>query len=70
MNKILRLPEVKLITGLSRSTIYLMMKKGVFPKNIILGARAVGWVESDLSLWIESKVTREDRNYSNSQVGD
>ena len=50
--KIIRLPEVKQRTGLSRSTIYLRMSKGLFPKSISLGERAVGWVESDIELWV------------------
>lgn len=43
LNKIIRLPEVVKITGLSRSTIYLRMSKGDFPQSISLGERAVGW---------------------------
>jgi prophage regulatory protein len=42
-HKILRLPAIKASTGLSRSTIYLRIADGVFPKPISLGARAVGW---------------------------
>ena len=52
--KFLRLSSVREITGLSRSTIYLMMRDGVFPKNILLGARSVGWLEDDIEAWIES----------------
>ena len=44
MKKILRLRAAKELTGLSRSSIYLMMRAGTFPKNISLGARAVGRV--------------------------
>lgn len=51
-HKIMRLPEVKLRTGLSRSTIYLRMSKGLFPKSISLGGRAVGWVERDIDIWV------------------
>ena len=50
--KILRLPEVKSKTGLSRSSIYVRMSKGEFPQSISLGERAVGWVESDIELWV------------------
>lgn len=50
--KVLRLPEVKTKTGLSRSTIYAFMKEGFFPKPITLGRRAVGWLEADLQDWI------------------
>ncbi|WP_100257345.1 helix-turn-helix transcriptional regulator [Reinekea forsetii] len=54
--KILRLREVKEITGLSRSTIYLEIAKGKFPKQIQLtGARSVGWHESAIIQWVESR---------------
>ncbi|GAB1621407.1 AlpA family transcriptional regulator [Agarivorans albus] len=51
-NKIMRLPEVIEKTGLSRSTIYLRMSHGQFPKSISLGERAIGWVEKDIDLWV------------------
>jgi len=40
---ILRLPDIKTSTGLSRSTIYLRITQGVFTKPVNLGGRAVGW---------------------------
>lgn len=40
---ILRLPDVKLFCGLSRSTIYLRISQGLWPKSVNLGGRAVGW---------------------------
>lgn len=55
-NKILRLPAVKEITGLSRSSIYLRMSKREFPKSISLGDRAIGWLEEDINQWIEDKI--------------
>ncbi len=55
-HKIIRLPEVILKTGLSRSTIYLHMSKGEFPQSISLGERAVGWLESDVEHWLEARV--------------
>jgi prophage regulatory protein len=42
-HSILRLPAVKTSTGLSRSTIYLRIAQGVFPRPVSLGGRAVGW---------------------------
>ena len=55
-NVILRLPTVKTRTGLSRSTIYLRISKGIFPKPISLGGRAVGWLEEDIDQWIEQRI--------------
>ncbi len=54
--RILRLNEVKVLTGLSRSTIYAEIAKGNFPKQVKLtGARSVGWHESAIVQWIESR---------------
>ena len=54
--RILRLKEVKEITGLSRSTLYAQMAKGNFPKQVQLtGARSVGWYKKDITHWIESR---------------
>jgi prophage regulatory protein len=55
--KIIRLPEVKNTTGLSRSTIYLYMSKGIFPASISLGSRAVGWIESDIEQYLDDRIT-------------
>jgi len=54
--RILRLNEVKALTGLSRSTIYAEIAKGKFPRQVKLtGARSVGWYESAITEWIESR---------------
>jgi prophage regulatory protein len=54
-HKILRLKAVKDSTGLSRSTIYAMLKAGTFPQSVKLGLRSVGWYESDIQDWIASR---------------
>lgn len=53
---ILRLPAVKARTGLSRSTIYLRIAEGDFPKSIRLGGRAVGWIESEIQAWVQQQI--------------
>jgi prophage regulatory protein len=45
---ILRLPDIKTSTGLSRSSIYLRIAQGLFTKPVNLGARAVGWPASEV----------------------
>jgi prophage regulatory protein len=52
---ILRLLRVKTETGLSKSTIYQLIKDGTFPKPVKLGRRAVGWRESDIAGWQASR---------------
>ncbi|MBU1691811.1 MAG: AlpA family transcriptional regulator [Gammaproteobacteria bacterium] len=54
---IIRLPAVKARTGLSRSTLYLKIQQGTFPKNISLGERSTGWLENEVQEWIESRIT-------------
>ncbi len=58
MTQILRLPAVRARTGLSRSTLYLFMARGEFPRPIRLGQHAVGWLESDVQKWIADRVER------------
>ena len=53
---ILRLPSVKAVTGLSRSTLYNRIAEGRFPAPIALGGRAVGWLESEVQMWLEDRI--------------
>ena len=63
--EILRLPTVKARTGLSRSTIYLHISEGIFPKPVSLGARAVGWPDYEIEALnaarVASKTVQEIR---------
>ena len=52
---ILRRKEVQARTGLSRSTIYLRVSQGSFPKSVPLGPRAVGWLESEV-IWVSEGI--------------
>jgi len=56
-HKLLRVPQVKQTTGLSKSTIYARIAEGNFPKQIPLGPRLVVWVESDIQNWITEQVS-------------
>lgn len=58
----LRLPEVKRVTGLSRSSIYLQIKTGHFPPPVRLGGRAVGWVEEEIASWARDRVLESRPN--------
>lgn len=58
-SKILRLHDVVKVTGLSRSTIYVEIAKGNFPRQVSLtGRRSVGWNENAVAQWIESRQTQ------------
>lgn len=59
-DRTLRRRDVEARTGLSRSTLYAMMAQGTFPKPVRLGARAVGWPESEIAAWLESRKAERD----------
>jgi len=46
---ILRIPDVKSASGLSRSTIYLRISQGLWTKPVSLGPRAVGWPSDEVA---------------------
>lgn len=49
---ILRLKQVEMETGISRSSIYRGVRAGTFPSSISLGARSVGWRRGDIDAWL------------------
>lgn len=53
---ILRRKQVEVRTGLSRSTIYDRIRAGTFPAPISLGAKAVGWIDTEVDAWIAAQV--------------
>jgi prophage regulatory protein len=59
-SKILRLPDVLALTGLGRDSIYRLAKRGEFPRPLKLSARASGWVESEVSEFIERRRAARD----------
>ena len=54
--RFLRLPEVMKRTGLSRSTIYVRLAEGRFPRPVALGGRAVGWIEAEVEEWVAERI--------------
>jgi prophage regulatory protein len=53
--RILRLPDVIQMSGLSRATIRRLEKLGLFPKSVKIGLRAIGWIESEVENWIAER---------------
>jgi len=60
---ILRRKQVEDRTGLSRSTIYLYIQEGAFPKPINLGSRAVGWLEYEIEEWLMDRIRTRDSGH-------
>jgi prophage regulatory protein len=53
---ILRSQEVCTHTGLSRTTVYRLIRRGQFPRPIRLTARTTGWLQSEIEDWIAARV--------------
>jgi prophage regulatory protein len=52
--RILRFPQVKEITGLSRSSLYALFNSNQFPMPVKLTSRCIGWLASDIDNWMSS----------------
>lgn len=55
-DRLLRLPEVKRLTGLGRSAIYQQMQAGEFPRSVKVGPRAATWSEAAVQAWIAQRL--------------
>jgi prophage regulatory protein len=53
--KLIKLPEVKELTTFSSATIYRLMKRGAFPKQVKLAERSSGWFIEEIYDWLENK---------------
>jgi prophage regulatory protein len=53
--KLLRFTDVRERTGLSRSTVWRLERRGAFPKHVKVSANIVAWLEEDVVEWIRSK---------------
>jgi len=60
MKTIIKLPEVKVITTFSRSTIYRLIALGKFPKQIKLAERSSGWVKQEVEDYLENKINERE----------
>lgn len=60
MEQLLKMPEVRAKTGLSRSHLYALAQNGEFPKPIKLSERSSAWVESEVQDWIDTRIAQRD----------
>jgi prophage regulatory protein len=58
VTRILKKKEVLYRSGIANATLYRLMAQGLFPRPKKLtgeGGRAVGWLESDVETWLNSR---------------
>ena len=60
-DRLLRLPEVEQATGLRKSTVYLLMKRGEFPRCVQVTARCVAWPESRVLQWVQDRISQAEQ---------
>jgi prophage regulatory protein len=51
-DRLLRFPAVRERTGLSRTTIWRMERRGEFPRHHRIAPNVVAWKEADIARWI------------------
>ena len=56
----LRLPDVKLMSGLGKSSLYDLIRASNFPPPVQLGPRTVAWVRSEVQQWAAERVRLRD----------
>lgn len=61
-HRILRLPEVCEWTGLATSTVYYLMAKGRFPRQIRISPAVVGWKSSDIEGFLAEREQESIKN--------
>lgn len=55
---LLRMSTVRTMTGLARSSIYELEKRGLFPHRVALSERSVAWRASEVQAWIEGRARK------------
>ena len=62
-HRLMRRDQVLRICAISRSTLYDMISKGMFPEPVRIGCRAVAWREYEVVAWIESRPPASDTDH-------
>lgn len=60
-DRLLRIPEVETITGIRKTTIYHLMKRGEFPRCVQITPRCVAWPESLVRAWVQDRIAASTR---------
>lgn len=67
-DRLLRLPEVEQATGLKKSTVYLLMRRGEFPRCVQITPRCVAWPESAVLQWVQERIAAAQASASQAEL--
>ena len=59
-DRLLKLHEVESLTSLKKSTIYLLMKRGEFPRSVQITPRCIAWPESRILQFVQDRIAAAD----------
>lgn len=61
-NRLIRLKEVRSLTGISRSYIYALVAQNQFPQSVPLvpGGVSRAWVEAEVLDWVDQRILERD----------
>ena len=59
LDRLIRLPELLQITGLSRATVYRLIEQRKFPASVQISANSKGWFASQVEAWMQSLRTAD-----------
>jgi prophage regulatory protein len=57
----LRCTAVVAVTGIPRSTLYELIKRGLFPRPIKLSERMAAWSSNEISDWQQRRIAARDQ---------
>jgi prophage regulatory protein len=63
MTQVIKLKTVCELTTFSSATIYRLIKKGEFPRQIKLSERSSGWLIEDINAWLEQRINKTYGDY-------
>ena len=63
LDRLLTIKQIAAETGISRSTIYRLTRKGVFPKPIPIRDRGKRWPESAIKVWLAGLKASAEKEY-------
>ena len=57
-DRVIKLTEVAHLVSLSKATIWRLRRAGTFPKSRCVSPGRVGWLQSEIIAWIDSRGTQ------------
>ncbi|MBT9456145.1 MAG: AlpA family phage regulatory protein [Burkholderiaceae bacterium] len=64
-DRLIRLADVEALTGLKKSSVYLLMKRGDLPQCVQVTARCVAWPESAILQWVQDRIAASQQRGEN-----